>query len=642
MLANSEENEKTKNPEHTKEGKVVNEAETKEETLETTPEKQPIKVAEEEGKTATSKTIENTEVTKEVSKEPEVEKEEKVVVNYDEMTLEKLVEALQEVLKNPVHEIKKEVEGIKSAFNQKFGSLLAEKKAAFLAEGGNTIDFHFSSPIKTSYNKLLSTYKEKRNAYYGALELAQKKNLEKRLEVIEALKELIKNADSATMYKNFKELESTWKAIGAVPKSKYNDTWKIYYHHVERFYDLLHLNNDLRELDFKHNLEAKLKIIARAEELVEKSDVNVAFKELQQLHKVWKEDIGPVGREYREDIWKKFSTATKKIHDKRHDYFRSLDSKHEETIATKLAIIAKIEAYDTSQNKTHNDWQRSFIDVEKIKEEYFKTPKLPYAKSEKVWQKFKQATKKFNHEKNAFYKQEKNVQKENLQKKQALIEIAESVKDSEDWEVATNIVKKIQADWKKIGHVPRKFSDETWKRFKDACNHYFHRLHEKKNTINKEQQAFIEEKTTFLENLNKLENPPLEKVKELMREWRKLGRLPKNARNLDTEFNKKINTFLEALSIDRQEMKMLKFSNIIDGYLADENVQKLDAEKTFVRKKIDEVEKELQQLENNLSFFSNSDENNPLLQNVRENVANFKEELEIWKLKLAYLKKLAY
>ena len=182
---------------------------------------------------------------------------------------------------------------------------------------------------------------------------------------------------------------------------------KLYHHHVERFYDLLHLSNDFRDLEFKHNLEEKLKIIAKAEALSNETDVNHASKELQELHKTWKEDVGPVAREMREEIWHKFSVATKKIHDKRHDYFREIRSKYQEIIEKKLEVVALINAYDTTNNKSHNDWQKSINEIEKLRKQYFDLGKLPYSKSEEIWQKFKGATKKFNSAKNIFYKQEK-------------------------------------------------------------------------------------------------------------------------------------------------------------------------------------------------------------------------------------------
>ncbi|MDG1743009.1 MAG: DUF349 domain-containing protein [Polaribacter sp.] len=569
--------------------------------------------------------------------------ENSLVVDYSKFSLEDLVVLLQKILSNnPVQKVKNQVEGIKTAFNFKFGALLAEKKALFLEAGGNSIDFQFSSPIKSEYNKLLSDYKKQRDAYYTDLEKQLAINLEKRLSVIEQLKDLIENADTATMYKSFRELQDTWRTIGSVSKNHYNDTWKTFHHHVERFYDLLHLSNDFRDLDFKHNLEEKLKIIEKAERLAEHEDINLAFKELQDLHKIWKEDIGPVSQDMREEIWQNFSAATKKIHDKRHDHFRKMRSKYQEIIENKLEVVAKLNAYDTSNNKSHNDWQKSIKDVEQLRQEYFNLGKLPFSKSEDVWQKFKAATKKFNSSKNVFYKYEKSKQQENLKKKIELIELAESLKESEDWELATNTLKKIQTDWKSIGHVPRKFSDDIWKRFKTACNYYFDRYHQQKNSLDKEQQAIVDAKKTFLETVKELKEPTKEELLEVINTWRGLGRLPRNARHVEGKFNKLIDRALGGLSLGKNEIEMLKFTNLVDGLFADNDIRKLDSEQMFVRKKIDEVVREIQQLENNLGFFSNAKDDNPLVLKVKNSVNAFKDDLIILNKKLSYLKKLDY
>jgi hypothetical protein len=360
------------------------------------------------------------DVAKEDVAKEDLEKEkpapDEVIIAYDKLSLEELADSLEKLLETQkVQHIKSTAEAIKSAFNIKFGSLLAEKKEAFLAEGGNTIDFQYSSPVKSRYNKLLSAYKKDRDAYYSDLEKQLKENLDKRLQLIEELKSLIENADTKTMYKSFRNIQSTWRAIGPVPKTKYNDTWKIFHHHVERFYDLLHLSNDFRDLDFKNNLEEKLKLIQKAEDLAENEDVNAAFKELQKLHKRWKEDVGPVAREMRDEVWEKFSAATKIIHDKRHGHFRDMKSQYGAIIEAKMLVIDEILNFDSSQNKTHNDWQKSIKSIELLRKKYFDAGKLPYSKSETIWLKFKDATKQFNQEKNKFYKQEKKSQQHNLQ-----------------------------------------------------------------------------------------------------------------------------------------------------------------------------------------------------------------------------------
>ena len=591
-----------------------------------------------------SKAIEEIESSvAEQAEKTEIKEKETAAVDYASLSLEELVKELQKtVSNNPVNKVKDQVEVIKSSFNKKFGALLAEKKKVFLEEGGNAIDFQYSTPIKGEYNTLLSDYKKQRDVHYNAIEKQMKDNLEKRVQVIESLKNLIENAEANTMYKDFRALQDTWRSIGAVSKTRYNDTWKTYHHHVERFYDLLHLSNDFRDLDFKNNLEEKLKIVAKAEALAATSDVNDAFKELQDLHKIWKEDIGPVAKEVREDVWQKFSAATKNIHDKRHEYFRDMKSKYQDIILQKLEVIERLNAYDTSKNNTHKDWKNSINDIEKLRQEYFNAGKLPYAKSEEVWQKFKAATKKFNSSKNHFYKDEKSEQQENLKKKLALIEIAESLKESEDWNIATDALKKIQSDWKNIGHVPRKFSDDIWIKFKAACNSYFDRYHQQKNAVSKEQQQVVDAKKAFLDSLKEEKTHTKESVLEAIKTWKELGLLPRDVRYLEGKFNKQIDKLLESLSLDKREVSMLKFINVVDVLVATQDIRKLDSEQLFVRKKIDEVVREMQQLENNLGFFSNAKDDNPLVLNVKKKVNEFKEDLEIWKEKLSYLKKLEY
>ncbi|WP_233898412.1 DUF349 domain-containing protein [Tenacibaculum piscium] len=594
-------------------------------------------------KVATEKAV--NEVETQVANEAEKvdEKHEIPMLEYATMELDILVSELKKLLDNhQVQQLKSNIDAIKNAFNTKFNDLLTQKKEAFLAEGGNVIDFQFSSPIKAEYNKLVGEYKAKRDAHYAQLENQLKENLDKRNALIEELKTLIEKADAKTMYNDFQEIQKKWKTIGAVPKTKYNDTWKIYHHHVERFYDLLDLNKDFRELDFKHNLEEKLKLISHAETLNEVADVNVAFKDLQDLHRIWKEEIGPVGKEHREDIWGKFSEATKKIHDKRHQYFRELKSKYQEMIDAKLKVVAEINAFDTSKNESHNDWQKSIVELEKLRKKYFDIGKLPYNKSEAVWQEFKNATKKFNSSKNVFYKAEKNTQNDNLKSKIALIELAESIKDSDDWEEATNTMKRIQSDWKKIGHVPRKFSDDIWKRFKDACNFYFDRLHAQKNEQNKEQLALVTDKKAFIEKIKTSEDLSLEAIQENIVAWRALGALPRNARHLDEKFNKAIDAHLGKLNMSKSDIELMKFKNSIDMYLSQKDLKKLDNEQYFIRKKIDETVREMQQLENNLGFFSNAKSDNPLVLNVRKGIQEFKDQLAVWKSKLAYIKKLDY
>jgi hypothetical protein len=567
------------------------------------------------------------------------------VVEYEGYSLEELVTELGKLVKEgQVQSINNNVNKIKNIFNLKFGKLLKEEKEKFLAEGGNVIDFQYSNPIKSTYNSILYDFKIKRNEYYSNQEDRLKVNLQNKLEVIEELKHLIDNAEGATMYKMFKDIQSKWVSIGPIPRAKYNNTWRTYQHHVERFYDLLHLSNDLRDLDFKHNLEEKLKLVERAEDLVKLEDVNEAFKELQVLHKLWKEDVGPVAREQREEVWERFSEATKKVHDNRHDFFKDMRSKFEGNIDKKLEVVSAIESVDTSKNKTRSDWQKSINEIEVLRNKFFSIGQVPRAKSDQIWAKFKEATRKFNVEKNIFFKEVKKDHFDNLNKKKLLIEEALSFKDSEDWDIATEVMKKIQSDWKKIGHVPRKYSDKLWKEFKDACNHYFDRLHKNRDVGNQEQVEVLNKKKEILteikEALTSEKDITLDNLNDFVKNWRELGRVPHEMRHVEVKFNKLLDKIVEKNDLEKQEVEMIKFENLVNSYLDQKDYRKLDSEQLFIRKKIDEAIREIQQLENNIGFISNVTEDNPLVKNVRNQIDGYKEKLEIWKTKLNYLKQL--
>ncbi|MDG1805102.1 DUF349 domain-containing protein [Flavicella sp.] len=570
------------------------------------------------------------------------EKEVVPTIDYASLSMEEIVKEIKNLVKDEkIQAIKTSVESLRKSFDTKFSELLASKKAAFLAEGGESIDFHFSSPVKVEFNEIINEYRTKRNKHYSELDSQLKENLDKRLATIEALKGIIEKADSKTMHKEFKELQETWKSIGPVPRTKYNNTWRNYHHHVERFYDLLHMNNDLRELDFKHNLEEKIKIVEKAFELTLMEDVSKAFKGLQELHKAWKEDIGPVSREFREEIWQKFSEATKIIHDKRDKYFDEQKSKYQENIQKKLEVIAALDKFDVSKNKTHSDWQRSIKDFEAQREVFFTIGKVPRNKSQKIWDQLKAVTKGFNHAKNQFYKELNSVQHSNLEKKTALLELAKSLKDSDDFKSVTGQMKKIQADWKTIGHVPRKHSDKIWKEFKDACNHYFDRVHQiQDNGSNEELEALATKKDFLSQILGVIGNTEitLEEVKAYMQTWKNIGRVPRKDKQIEADFNSAIEKLFAQLAIEGAELQMLKYKMQIDTYLTSNNSRKIESEVQFVRKKIDEITKGIQQLDNNISFIANANEDNPLVKNVRNSIAEQTKGLKVWKDKLAYLR----
>lgn len=568
--------------------------------------------------------------------------------DYHAMTMAALVTELEELMSHDnVQTVRNQVETIKSEFSAKFSHVLEEAKQEFLDGGGNSIDFKFNFPLKTKFNELYRNYRDRKQAYYKNLEKSLKENLENRLEIIDEIKSLLNVDENINdTYKHFKALQDRWKNAGPIPRDKYNNVWNNYHHHVERFYDFLHLNRDLRDLDFKHNLEQKQKIVEQAEELAQDDNSNRAFRELQVLHKIWKEELGPVAKEYRDEIWEKFSAATKTIHEKRQAYFSKLEESFEDNLVTKNKIIDDITSIAEEKTNNHSEWQKKIKKIEELRQQFFSAGKVPLKVNEEIWAKFKESVRNFNRNKNAFYKNLKKEQYTNLQKKLELIEIADANKDSDDFEVTTPLMKKIQNDWKKIGHVPRKDSDKIWKQFKASCNHYFDKLHAVKNEANKEEVEALNKKSEMLESMKALVlnkddiKASLELIKEKTAEWKAIGRVPYNNRFIEKKFHKIIDGLYNKLDMNKSDTELLKYDSKLETMASASDNRALNNENNFIRKKIDETNSEINQLENNLLFFSNIDESNPMVKDVYKNIDLKKKELEVWKAKLQKIKKL--
>ncbi|MEZ0128911.1 DUF349 domain-containing protein, partial [Flavobacterium sp. LBUM151] len=401
--------------------------------------------------------------------------------DYDTFSMDALVDELKKLVNtDKVMSVKDHIEEIKKSFLLQYNHLIEEKKEEFNAskEDPNE-EFEYHSPLKSKFDEYYNIFREKRNVHFKHLQTNLKTNLENRLAIVEELKELINPQENIKdTLKHFNDLRERWKNAGAIPKDKYNHVWNNYHFHVENFYDYLHLDREARDLDFKYNLDQKQKIIARVEELVNETDISKAFRELQDLHRIWKEDIGPVSKEHRDSIWNKFSELTKKIHDKRELLFESQRANEQQNLEVKKEIIAKIEVLGTEKVNSHSQWLVQIQKVEALRNEFFAAGKVPSEVNEETWAAFKTAVRNFNSFKNSFYKDIKKDQNDNLNKKMALVAKAKELQESTDFAATTPVMKQIQEEWKQIGHVPKKYSDKIWKEFKDACNHYFDKLKE--------------------------------------------------------------------------------------------------------------------------------------------------------------------
>ena len=571
--------------------------------------------------------------------------------DYDTLSMESLVEELNILVSNEkVSSIKDHVEEIKKAFLAKYNHLIEEKKEEFIAENQDpNEEFQYHFPLKSKFDSIYSVYRNQKNEHFKSLQTSLKNNLENRLAIVEELKELINpQANIKDILKHFNELRERWKNAGPIPKDKYNHVWNNYHFHVENFYDYLHLDREARDIDFKHNLEQKQKIIARVEALVQEEDINKAFRELQDLHRIWKEEIGPVSREHREEIWNKFSDLTKQMHDKRELLFEKLRGAEVDNLAKKQEIIAQIEVLATEKVNAHTQWLVQIEKVETLRAAFFAAGKVPTEVNEATWSAFKTAVRNFNSFKNSFYKDIKKDQNDNLSKKQALVAKAKELQASTDFATSTPIMKQIQEEWKKIGHVPRKYSDSIWKEFKEACNHYFSQLKEQKNEENSEEVAAFENKKAYLETLRAFQltgdhKTDLDGIKLHIQNWKAFGKVPFARRHIEGKFNKILDALFEKLSLSKKDSDMMRFTNRMDQLSESNDSRKLEGEKIFLIRKIEEVQNEIFQLENNIQFFTNTKnakKENSIVLEVRKNIAIHKESLEVWKEKLKQLRNL--
>ena len=565
--------------------------------------------------------------------------------SFESLSLEDLVNKFESLLENENSQnVRNNINKIKNSFNAAFAILIAEKKDAFLADGGNVIDFNFTSPLKKRFNDLSKSFRERQQSFQKNRAQQLNQNLEIRLQIIEEIKGLINvEGDINSSYNTFKSLQERWRNTGQIPSTENNNTWNNYRHHVEIFYGFLHLNRDLRDLDYKHNLKQKQKIIQSTEELATETDLNRAFRELQALHKIWKEELGPVAKEFKDELWERFSAATKVINDKRQDYYGQLEETFNDNLVIKNDIIDKIKAISEKTSLVHKEWQANIKEIEALRDAFFKAGKVPSKQNEKTWTAFKDAVRIFNKNKNTYYKTLKKDQSENYRKKLELVEIAEQNKDSLDLETTLALMKDIQNRWKSIGHIPRKDSDKLWKRFRGACNLFFDRYHEQKNNGSEEEIKSFEDKTSLLETLNSFipsedKDTNLDSLNQFSSQWKKIGNVTKSKRFIDGKFFKSLDGFYSKIGLDKEALENLKYSLKLETISKDPSL--FNNEVIFIRKKIDEIKSEINQLENNLQFFSNVDDDNPLVKEVHKNISKHKEALKVWELKYSKIKKL--
>jgi hypothetical protein len=554
--------------------------------------------------------------------------EELELPDYSEYEPEKLVEEAEKLLKNEaVHKIKAHFDAIRKNLLDHLNDEKKQRLAEFLEGGGVEMDFEFIQPLRQRFKQIFTEYRSRRQAYYNDLQEKLENNLKVKKELIEKIKEIVSKDESiGETFKEFNALQQEWRNTGPVPRNESSNLWQTYHHHVENFYEFIKINKELRDLDFKKNHETKEVLIQKVEALATETDIKKAFSELQSIHKQWKR-VGPVERDHREPMWERFSAATKKLHDRREEYYEEQKEKSAELIEQKKSLVQKIEEFPFENIKSHNKWQEAIKGVEAIREGFRKIGRVNHPENDVIWDKFREVLREFNHLKNQFYKDLKKDQHQNLLKKKALLDLAESLKDSDDWKVTTNEFKRIQADWKRIGHVPRAESDKIWKKFREACNHFFNRLTDHNKDLDKSYDGNFESKEALLEKLKGFEGSgdqkaDVQSLMNIINEWKSIGRVPRDKTNIESDFNNALDGQFKAIDLDRKESQRIRFENKMNSMAERSgNDRELVKEKDYLRRKREEAQKELNTLENNMAFFSSSNPNSPFMKEAEKNIS---------------------
>ena len=541
--------------------------------------------------------------------------------NYSNLSLKETLGEMESIVnKDDAHSFSKKFGALREQANHKISDETEDKKHEFVEQGNAEEHFEFHHPEASKLSALVNIFREKQDKFHKSQEAEHQKNLDERLSIIEKLKNLSTNSEPGTnLFKSIREVKEAWGNAGQVAKSEFKNLNNNYFHHLKMFNEMLDLNKEFLHQEFAHNLEKRQHIISRAKELLEEKVVQKALNELQYLHKLWKEEAEPVAEEFREKTWEEFKEISNKIHERKSELIAVMESEQLENLERKNKIIEELKTLSAPESINHNYWQQSIKRVEELRTEFLKVGPVPKKVSIQNWTDFKQILRTFNTAKNDFYKNLKGSQIHNLEEKQGLIKTAQDNMNSEDWETVVPLFKKLQEDWKKIGHVPRSQANKVWDDFRDACNTFFKNYRDKNNATGDNWKENYKNKKALLDELKTLtdEEGSVEKIENIKNAWNAIGKVPKDKLSINTEFNK---TLREKLKLNKINEFDLKEENLTENQLTDK------ARK--IKNQIADLESEVVQLENNLAFFGTAKRDNPLLKDTYEKLDGKKEQLE--------------
>lgn len=515
---------------------------------------------------------------------------------------------------------------LKSAIAHKIIQEAEQHKQEHTSGGNDESTFHWEHPAQSKINALNQIFREKHDAYLQEQEKEHAANLESRKEIIEKLKNLYSNTEPGTnLFKAIREIKELWSSAGKVAKNEFKLLNNDYFYHLNQFYAMLDMNKEYLEQEYAHNLEKRQHIIHRAKELEHEPSAQKALNELQYLHKLWKEEAEPVAEEFREKTWEEFKDISNRIHGRKAELSANMEAEQTANLEKKNNIIHEIKALAAPVEQiTHAYWLQAIKKVEELRDSFLKTGSVPRKLSNQNWNDFKHTLREFNTSKNDFYKNLKGSQASNLEKKQALIQTARDNMMSEEWETAVPLFKKLQEEWKTIGHVPRSHANQVWDEFREACNTFFDNYRRKSGASADNWKENYRQKKALLDELKEVgeSEDSLQKIQEMRDRWNSIGKVPKDKISVNNEFNRLLK---EKLRLNHAH-EQAGHDRASDGNATDQ------ARK--IKNQIADLETEISTLENNLGFFSNSSRENPLLKDTYAKIDEKKNKLETMKQSL--------
>ena len=553
---------------------------------------------------------------------------------------EEIIARLQEMVSDIALAKRQETESLKQAFYKLQRAAQEEQIAAFVAGGGTAEEFKPEpDPLEEQFRKLMNIIKEKRAAAQEALEIVQKENYKKKLELLDRFKALIEKANTeGASYNEFKSLLQEWKEIKEIPADKANELWKAYQQYAEQFYDIQKLNNEFREYDFKKNMEAKIAICEEAEKLADEPDIVAAFRKLQKLHQDYRE-TGPVSKESREEIWNRFKTASTVINKRHQQHFEGLRAKEEDNLAKKTALCEKVEAIVAEENKGSGDWERHTKQIIEVQAEWKTIGFAPQKMNVKIFERFRAACDDFFARKAEFFRGLKDSFKENADKKRALIEKAKALQDSTDWKSTSDKLIALQKEWKTIGAVPKKLGDQLWEEFLGACNKFFEARNAAGAGQRGEEHQNLEKKLDVIERLKAIAEETgddlQERVQKLVEEYQSIGHVPfKEKDKLYEEYHAILDKLYKDLNISVAKRRLSKFKDNLKQ-VAGRGENALDNERARLMRQYEQLKAEVQTYENNLGFLNaSSKKGNSLIDEMNRKVQKLKDEVQLVREKI--------